>query len=249
MSPMAEEVYDDAIVDVVGPETLLTEQYSKDIDISSVTSKQLSFSAPFTLKSSTHKRQAAHAFILYFDAFFSPSGAQAPPDMPAHIAKENEMILAEVWRVGGSRAMSPSVERVRSPSRSNTISSSPIAGTPSSPTSPRVGTIEKMRRASSFKSKDGKDREREPPKETVKSFTTGPQSTPTHWKQTFFLLREPIQMQHGAVIEGTFHCRKSTDNSRELDVEIHYSVPSVDADGNVAPGSQKQTLVQTFKVR
>ncbi|KLO06976.1 S-adenosyl-L-methionine-dependent methyltransferase [Schizopora paradoxa] len=256
MSPMAEEVYDDAIVDVVGPETLLTEPVIiKDIDISTATVKQLNFTASFTLKSSTPKRQVAHAFILYFDAFFSQSGAQVAPDMPATIAKENEMMLAEVWRVGGARAMSPSVERrVRSPSRSETVTiasppTSPSATSPSSPTSPRVGTLTKMRRASSMKSKDGREREREPPKETIKSFTTGPQSTPTHWKQTFFLLREPIHMQHGAVIEGTFHCRKSEENSRELDVEIHYSVPSIDGEGNVIPGQQKQTLVQTFKVR
>ncbi len=186
---------------------------SKDIDISSVTSKQLNFSAPFTLKSSTQKRKAAHAFILYFDTFFSPSGAQVPPDAPATIAKENEMMLAEVWRVGGggpSRTMSPSVERVRSPSRSgNTVTiaapASPVAASPTSPTSPRVTTLGKMRRASSMKSKDGREREREPPKETIKSFTTGPQSTPTHWKQTFFLLREPVQMQHGQCTV-TFAC-------------------------------------------
>ena len=28
-------------------------------------------------------------------------------------------------------------------------------------------------------------------------FTTGPQGTPTHWKQTMFLLREPLQVSEG----------------------------------------------------
>ena len=29
------------------------------------------------------------------------------------------------------------------------------------------------------------------------SFTTGPESEPTHWKQTLFLLKEPIVVQEG----------------------------------------------------
>lgn len=36
-------------------------------------------------------------------------------------------------------------------------------------------------------------------KEEITSFSTGPESTPTHWKQTIFMLREPI-----TVIEGLF---------------------------------------------
>jgi protein arginine N-methyltransferase 3 len=35
--------------------------------------------------------------------------------------------------------------------------------------------------------------------EKVTSFSTGPQSIPTHWKQTLFLLREPI-----TVVEGMY---------------------------------------------
>jgi hypothetical protein len=34
-------------------------------------------------------------------------------------------------------------------------------------------------------------------KEKFTSFTTGPDSVPTHWKQTVFLLREPISAQEG----------------------------------------------------
>ena len=29
------------------------------------------------------------------------------------------------------------------------------------------------------------------------SFTTGPESEPTHWKQTLFFLREPITVSEG----------------------------------------------------
>jgi protein arginine N-methyltransferase 3 len=35
-------------------------------------------------------------------------------------------------------------------------------------------------------------------KAKVTSFSTGPKSVPTHWKQTIFLLREPITMDEGA---------------------------------------------------
>jgi type I protein arginine methyltransferase len=35
-------------------------------------------------------------------------------------------------------------------------------------------------------------------KAKITSFSTGPRSIPTHWKQTIFLLREPITMDEGA---------------------------------------------------
>ena len=48
---------------------------------------------------------------------------------------------------------------------------------------------ERMRRQSSVRLK----------KEQARgvSFTTGPESEPTHWKQTLFLLKEPIVVQEG----------------------------------------------------
>lgn len=62
--------------------------------------------------------------------------------------------------------------------------------------------------------------------ETV-SFTTGPHGKETHWKQTVFLLKEPIAVsQPSTVITGTIHVTPSKPNgqSRELDVEIHWCV-------------------------
>ncbi|KIL67772.1 hypothetical protein M378DRAFT_975790 [Amanita muscaria Koide BX008] len=77
----------------------------------------------------------------------------------------------------------------------------------------------------------------------IASFTTGPHSLPTHWKQTLFMLRDPIPVVEGTVVTGTFHCRKSQTNSRELDVEIHYRVQE-------AGEYQSNTvIVQLFKVR
>jgi protein arginine N-methyltransferase 3 len=80
----------------------------------------------------------------------------------------------------------------------------------------------------------------------VVSFTTGPRGKETHWRQVAFLLHTPIEVKKGKspmypltsgdIISGTFYCRKSSNNSRELDVEIHYFTV-----GDVR--------VQTFKVR
>ena len=104
-------------------------------------------------------------------------------------------------------------------------------------------------------------KEKEKPKYV--SFSTGPQSVPTHWKQTLFLLREPIVAHEGTgtynstrsskalifdfyagtVVQGTFKCKKSDGNSRELDVEIHYSVRHSEATDT------PDVIVQTYKVR
>jgi type I protein arginine methyltransferase len=34
-------------------------------------------------------------------------------------------------------------------------------------------------------------------KDKITSFSTGPESTPTHWKQTIFILREPMVVSGG----------------------------------------------------
>ncbi|KAI5481118.1 protein arginine N-methyltransferase 3 [Pseudohyphozyma bogoriensis] len=55
-------------------------------------------------------------------------------------------------------------------------------------------------------------------------FTTGPAGTPTHWKQTVFLLRKPIEVEVGTEVSGVFKCSKNPDNSRELVVEVTWTV-------------------------
>ena len=116
-----------------------------------ITARQLDFSAPFTLVSTAERRTKVHAFVLYFDTFFSSSGEPVPAGTAVHVVREGETLLAEVWQVG------------RKPHLSRRMSS-----------------------GDGLKAK---------PK--ITSFSTGPMSVPTHWKQTFFLLREPIHMQHG----------------------------------------------------
>ncbi|KAI9638963.1 S-adenosyl-L-methionine-dependent methyltransferase [Dioszegia hungarica] len=76
----------------------------------------------------------------------------------------------------------------------------------------------------------------EPVAPGVISFTTGPRGKETHWRQVAFLLKTPIELTKGDELRGRFYCRKSSNNSRELDVEIHYEVGG-------------ETRVQLFKVR
>ncbi|KAI8986156.1 S-adenosyl-L-methionine-dependent methyltransferase [Trametes punicea] len=201
LSAMAKDVYDEAVVDVVGSETVLSEPVVvKDLYLGTITSKQLDFSTPFTLVSIAERRTKIHAFVLYFDVFFTHTGEPVPEGMDAYIVRDGDPILAEVWPLGG---------RPHQPRRMST-------GDPL------------------------KDKGR--PK--VTSFSTGPASVPTHWKQTVFFLREPIAVGEGTVVEGVFKLRKSKDNSRELDVEIHYRTKEPEEES--APS---EVTVQFYKVR
>ncbi|GAA5874422.1 hypothetical protein JCM8547_005395 [Rhodosporidiobolus lusitaniae] len=67
-------------------------------------------------------------------------------------------------------------------------------------------------------------------KESVKTeegevfFTTGAWDTPTHWKQTLFLLKQPIEVEVGSTLTGTLTITKNPENSRELVVEAVWKV-------------------------
>lgn len=52
------------------------------------------------------------------------------------------------------------------------------------------------------------------------SFSTGPQVTPTHWKQAVFYLKDPVAVTAGEVIEGTLKCRRHAKEVRSLSVTI-----------------------------
>ncbi|KAJ3518164.1 hypothetical protein NLJ89_g28 [Agrocybe chaxingu] len=195
LSAMAQELYDEAIVDVVGPEALLSKPYAvKDLILSDITSRELDFSASFNLVSTVERRTKVHSFVLYFDTFFTASGLPVPPSTEVKCIKDGEVTLAELWPVGGK----PAHQRRQSMGRE---------------------------------------------KEKIISFSTGPHSLPTHWKQTIFMLREPFMISEESIVVGSFRCRKSETNSRELDVEIHYSVQE---DESADPS---ETIVQMYTVR
>ncbi|KAF9464204.1 protein arginine N-methyltransferase [Collybia nuda] len=195
LSVMAEDLYGEAIVDVVGSNTMYSAPHPiKDLLLSEITQRQLDFTSSFTLVSTSERRTKINSFILYFDTFFTNTGHPVPAVTDVKTVKEGDVILAELWPVGGKSA----------PKRRQSM---------------------------------GVD------KDSITSFSTGPQSMPTHWKQTLFLLREPISVTEGSIVQGTFYCRKSRTNSRELDVEIHYSTKQ-DADS-----AANDTIVQMYKVR
>ncbi|KAI0693848.1 protein arginine N-methyltransferase [Cerioporus squamosus] len=200
LSAMATDVYEDAVVDVVGPETVVSQPVViKDLYLGDITPKQLDFSSSFKLVSTSDQRIKVHSFVLYFDTYFTSTGEPIPPETDVYIVKEGDPVLAEVWPLGGR------------PYQARRMSSgSPLKG-------------------------------KGLPK--ITSFSTGPASVPTHWKQTIFFLREPISVAGGTVVEGTFKCKKSSENSRELDVEIHYTVK--DPEDTSTP----DVFVQLYKVR
>ena len=71
------------------------------------------------------------------------------------------------------------------------------------------------------------------------AFTTGPHGPPTHWKQTLFLLKEFIDVKEGCALKGGFVCRKSKENSRELEVEVMFHIE----------GKESKTVVQSWVVK
>ncbi|KAJ7258773.1 arginine N-methyltransferase 3 [Mycena haematopus] len=199
LSTMSHELYDEAIVDVVGPQTLLSAPNTiKDLHLGVITPKQLDFVSSFKLVSTVERRTKVNSFILYFDTFFTADGQPVPEGTEVKVIREGDLVVAEVWPVGGRPA-------------------------PQRRTSSSVGKLP------------------EAPK--IMSFSTGPQSIPTHWKQTLFLLREPFIVNEGSIVTGHFHCIKSQTNSRELEVEIHYAVQTEEAHVVSA------TVVQMYKVR
>jgi protein arginine N-methyltransferase 3 len=102
LSVMAHDVYNEAIIDIVSPDFLASQPYLlKDFHLNSTTPRNLDFSSRFTLTSTTPKRTKIHAFVLYFDTFFTTTGDAVPPSVPVKVTKEGDVTLTEVWPVGG----------------------------------------------------------------------------------------------------------------------------------------------------
>ncbi|XP_069676938.1 protein arginine N-methyltransferase 3 isoform X2 [Periplaneta americana] len=52
------------------------------------------------------------------------------------------------------------------------------------------------------------------------SFSTGPHVQPTHWKQTVFLVEEPLPVKKGDVLTGKLVCQRQRKDLRALSVSI-----------------------------
>eukprot|EP00050_Salpingoeca_kvevrii_P003553 m.227347 g.227347 ORF g.227347 m.227347 type:complete len:558 (+) comp10849_c1_seq14:4415-6088(+) len=72
-------------------------------------------------------------------------------------------------------------------------------------------------------------------------FSTGPEATPTHWKQTVFLLRKPIVCSKGDIISGTLRVSRCADDERSLEAEFVFELQSLNGENGA-----KQT--QSFRV-
>lgn len=81
----------------------------------------------------------------------------------------------------------------------------------------------------------------------VVSFTTSPFGKATHWKQTVFLIKEPLEAKAGDIISGEVVVTEAESNSRELDAEVHYLLEQESSQSNRKTVQAK--LVQLFKVR
>ncbi|CUA74805.1 protein arginine N-methyltransferase 3 [Rhizoctonia solani] len=213
MSSMAKEVYDDALIEVVSADAVLTnDDLIKDVPIQRVTPKNLDFSSPFVLTATRPGK--AHALLLYFDTWFTTDGADVPPDAEPTIAKgEGDVVTTDVLQI---KARPELVARRKS----------------------SMGPLRKKSVSGEEMIKDGKE----------VSFSTGPASMPTHWKQTLFLFRNPVDLKEGTCVSGRLHMRKSETNSRELDAEIHFRVQHPDLHTKELTPA-KETVVQSYKIR
>lgn len=54
------------------------------------------------------------------------------------------------------------------------------------------------------------------------SFSTGPKTKTTHWKQTVFYLKERITVCTGEKLTGTLKCKPNALNPRDLDFQLTY---------------------------
>ena len=54
--------------------------------------------------------------------------------------------------------------------------------------------------------------------------STSPRHNKTHWKQVVFYLDNPVDVNAGDVMEGSFALRKNPEQQRELDIKVSYNV-------------------------
>ena len=64
------------------------------------------------------------------------------------------------------------------------------------------------------------------------TFSTSPESTPTHWKQSILVLKEPLHVLKGDFIAGSISMFKNTANERSIDMHVSYQVKKADGSTN-----------------
>jgi protein arginine N-methyltransferase 3 len=174
-----------------------------------ITSKSLSFSSPFCLSaldfptSSAAKKAAgpyfstkidqsrvyARAFVLWFDTFFSPRGEMVPRETPVKVHSD-EVDVGDVIKLRRRKTVS---EKRRGGLRSSSILAEEKKKADDDNAAAEVQPAEVLESALGV----GVSVNEEPIEEREESFSTGPFSKETHWKQVVFLLKEPIELYRG----------------------------------------------------
>ncbi|KAG8957197.1 hypothetical protein FRC00_004354, partial [Tulasnella sp. 408] len=109
MTSMAEEVYDEAVSEVVKEECMLGEAITvKDIPVQHITIRQLDFVSPFTL--TTTRSGELNSFIVYFDTFFTTDGKDLAPDAKVELHK-GDWAPGEVIQIGRRNSEGPDGHR------------------------------------------------------------------------------------------------------------------------------------------
>lgn len=171
-----------------------------------------------------------HAFLAYFDTFFTPSGA--PAEGSVSLERFDETLKID-GRPGAKNDVSFTTG-VSRPSRALIAVAASADYLPSFSLSPRACRPTGSRRSSSSRS-----RSRSQP---VRNCVC---ARPASGHRLSADTRRPFDFFADSTIEGTFSLKKSKTNSRELDVEIHWQVLRDGASASDKP----EVRVQVFKVR
>ena len=176
MPAMKAGLVDEAWTDVFEANQLVTSTDTiYELPLQTMSAKQPSFTAPFSLKAS--KSTSIRAFVSWFDTWFTPDGNPTPS---AEQAPQGEDMK------GGQVLEGLPDVTVKCPEERDV----------------RGLDLEKN-------SIVDKDTDESGSKGETVSFTTGPQGLETHWKQTLFVLKEPLAVEAGeAVARQTPSCSR-----------------------------------------
>lgn len=191
-----------------------------DLPLQTMRAAQPSFVSPFVLECTSKTPTTIHGFLSWFDTWFVPR-EQHPP-----------LSSSSIHQLQGGETIDG-----LPPCTSHPIQASDVEGIQLSGNGTLDPAAATQRPATSEEAAAGPE---------AVSFTTGPHGKETHWRQTVFLLKEPIVVSdpQNTVLVGEIHVRPCKGGqARELDVEIHWCVRSkkehedkVDADGDAEMG-------------
>ncbi|AMD22017.1 HGL323Cp [Eremothecium sinecaudum] len=75
------------------------------------------------------------------------------------------------------------------------------------------------------------------------TFSTGPHSAYTHWKQTVFYLSDDLEAESGDILEGKLVCTPNKLNGRDLDIKISYNFKAYGPDADIRSKRNENTYL------